>query len=135
LLRTSQLFFNLTIFNKLLEVNPELLNIRDFSGATVLHHAVCREHNLFLVKAILEKNITLAFIEDRNGRTPLHTVSQVYHYKDIIETLTQAMREHDAEFFNTFDPQRKLTRSIYDVTIDSDPSEVISLKEIATIGF
>jgi len=129
----QQMQSTITIFKKLLDVNPDLLNIRDFSGATVLHHAVCREHNLFLVKAILEKNIKLAFIEDRNGRTPLHTVSQVYHYKDIIETLSYAMKAHDPEFFTTFDPQRKLVRSFFDASVDDLKHEIkISLKGIAS---
>lgn len=96
----------------------------------MLHHAVCREHNLFLVRAILEKNIELAFIEDRNGRTPLHTVSQVYHYHDIIKTLTEAMKAHNPDFFTTFDPQRKVDRSLYDIKLEVEAQETITLKDI-----
>jgi len=48
------------------------------------------------------KNPELAFCVDRSGCTPLHLVSQMYKFPDIIQILTDHMKKHDPDFEKKF---------------------------------
>eukprot|EP01124_Arcella_intermedia_P004048 TRINITY_DN12286_c0_g1_i2.p1 TRINITY_DN12286_c0_g1~~TRINITY_DN12286_c0_g1_i2.p1 ORF type:complete len:598 (-),score=109.56 TRINITY_DN12286_c0_g1_i2:37-1830(-) len=93
------------LFDLLIERGADL-NATDKVGSTPLHHAVCRSHNMHLVRRILDISVDSAFILDKSNRTPLHLLLQMYPNEESEQLLKERMQKLNPHFFDDFNPKQ-----------------------------
>ena len=98
LLHQSIIENNLTLFNKLLELNVDI-NIQDYYGNTILHYIFIEKHYHFL-KILLNKDILYNHY-NYNGDIPLHILlNQQYKLSEIKHELIIIIQHSDLNYQN-----------------------------------